>query len=168
MGEAYRPRDTNLGREVALKVLPEIPPTTASAWRGSSAKPKCSRRSNHPNIAAIQGLEEASGARAPVMELVEGPALAERIKSGPISLEEKLPIAGQISEVLEAAHERGIVHRDLKPANIMVTRREPSRFSTRSGQGTQYRSFCHQHFNSPAATQAALILGAAFWAPPLH
>ena len=75
---------------------------------------------NHPNIGHIYGLEEAEGIRALVLELVEGPTLADRIKQGPISIDEALPIAKQIAEALEAAHEKGIIHRDLKPANIKV------------------------------------------------
>ena len=75
---------------------------------------------NHPNIAAIYGIEEAEGTRAPVLELVEGPTLADRISKGPIPLDEALPIAQQIAEALEAAHEAGVIHRDLKPANIKV------------------------------------------------
>ena len=75
---------------------------------------------NHPNIAAIYGLEEADGVKALVMELVEGPTLADRIAQGAIPLDEALPIARQIAEALEAAHEQGIIHRDLKPANIKV------------------------------------------------
>ncbi len=76
---------------------------------------------NHANVAAIYGLEETGTLRALVMELIEGPTLADRIAQGPISLEEALPIAKQIAEALEYAHERGIIHRDLKPANIKVT-----------------------------------------------
>src|SRR5262249_60344408 len=75
---------------------------------------------NHPNIAHIHGLEESNGVRALVMELVEGPTLADRIANGPISFDEAVPVAKQIAEALEAAHEHGIIHRDLKPANIKV------------------------------------------------
>ena len=82
---------------------------------------------NHPNIAAIYGIEESEGTRALVLELVEGPTLADRISKGPIPLDEALPIAKQIAEALEAAHEAGVIHRDLKPANIKVREDGPSR-----------------------------------------
>ena len=88
---------------------------------GSSAKPKLLASLNHPNIAAIYGLEESSGTNFLVLELVEGETLADRIKAGPIPVEESLKLALQIAEALEAAHEKGVIHRDLKPANIKVT-----------------------------------------------
>ena len=91
-----------------------------SGWRGSSAKPKSLASLNHPNIAQIYGLEEADGIAALVMELVEGEDLSQRIARGPIPIDEALPIAKQIAEALEAAHEQGIIHRDLKPANVKV------------------------------------------------
>jgi serine/threonine protein kinase len=121
MGEVYRARDSKLGREVALKVLP--PKFSADAERmarfGREAQVLASL--NHPNIAHPYGLEESGGIRALVMELVPGPTLADRIAQGPIPLEEALPVAKQIAEALEYAHERGIIHRDLKPANVKVT-----------------------------------------------
>ena len=94
-----------------------------SAWRASNAKRRCSPSLNHPHIAAIYGLEEADGQRALVMELVEGPTLAERIARGTDSplRSKRCAIARQIAEALEAAHEKGIVHRDLKPANVKIT-----------------------------------------------
>ena len=120
MGEVYRARDTRLNRDVAIKVLPDSSPPIPTGWRASSAKRRRSRRLNHPHIAAIYGLEESGGVRALVMELVEGDDLADRIARGAIPLDEALPIARQIAEALEAAHEQGIIHRDLKPANIKV------------------------------------------------
>ena len=95
-------------------------PLILIGWRGSSAKPRVLASLNHPNIAQIHGIEEDDDTRALVLELVEGPTLADRISKGPIPLDEALPIAKQIAEALEAAHEAGVIHRDLKPANIKV------------------------------------------------
>ena len=120
MGEVYRARDTRLKRDVALKILPESFATDPERLARFQREAEVLASLNHPNIAAIHGLEESNGARALVMELVEGETLAERITRGPIPLEDALPIARQIAEALEAAHERGIIHRDLKPANIKV------------------------------------------------
>ena len=134
MGEVYRAHDTRLGRDVALKVLPRVrigPEASADAGvpaaRSHDTRVARFKREahvlaslNHPNIAAIHGLEESDGVHALVLELVEGPTLADRIAEGPIPVDDALPIARQIAEALEAAHERGIVHRDLKPANIKV------------------------------------------------
>ena len=121
MGEVYRARDSKLGREVALKVLPSSVAADSDRLGRFSREAKVLGSLNHPNIAAIYGLEDSGITPALVMELVEGPTLADRIKTGPIPMEEALPIARQICEALEYAHEHGIVHRDLKPANIKVT-----------------------------------------------
>ncbi|HKV03999.1 MAG TPA: protein kinase [Candidatus Acidoferrales bacterium] len=121
MGEVYRARDTKLGRNVAIKVLPEAFAGDADRMARFQREAKVLASLNHPNIASIYGLEDSGGTRALVMELVEGPTLADRIKAGPIPIDEALPIAKQICEALEFAHERGIVHRDLKPANVKVT-----------------------------------------------
>jgi serine/threonine-protein kinase len=120
MGEVYRATDTNLKRQVAIKVLPDAVATDAERLARFQREAEVLASLNHPNIAAIHGLERADGQTALVMELVEGPTLADRIAQGPISPDEALPIAKQIAEALEAAHEIGIVHRDLKPANIKV------------------------------------------------
>ena len=120
MGEVYRARDTTLDRDVALKVLPDAFTADPDRLARFEREAKVLASLNHPNIAAIYGLEEAEGVRALVLELVEGPTLADRIKQGPIPLDEALPIAKQIAEALEAAHEAGVIHRDLKPANIKV------------------------------------------------
>ena len=120
MGEVYRARDTKLDRDVALKVLPEAFTQDPDRLARFEREAKVLASLNHPNIAAIYGLEEAGDTRALVLELVEGPTLADRIKQGPIPLDEALPIAKQIAEALEAAHEAGVIHRDLKPANIKV------------------------------------------------
>ncbi|HJZ77905.1 MAG TPA: serine/threonine-protein kinase [Vicinamibacterales bacterium] len=120
MGEAYRARDTKLGRDVALKVLPDSLARDPGRLARFEREAHLLATVNHPHIAQIHGLEDSTGTPALVMELVEGPTLADRITQGPIPIENALPIAKQIAEGLEAAHERGIVHRDLKPANIKV------------------------------------------------
>ena len=121
MGEVYRARDTKLNREVALKVLPEAFAKDAARMARFQREAQVLASLNHPNIAAIYGLEESDGVRALVMELVEGPTLAERITRGPIPLNEALPIGRELAEALEYAHDKGIVHRDLKPANVKAT-----------------------------------------------
>ncbi len=120
MGEVYRATDTNLKRAVAIKVLPSAVGGDAERLARFQREAEVLAALNHPNIAAIYGLERSEGWTALVMELVEGPTLADRIAAGPIPLDEALPIARQIAEALEAAHEHGIIHRDLKPANIKV------------------------------------------------
>ena len=120
MGEVYRGRDSKLGRDVALKVLPAAFTSDPERMARFEREARLLAALNHPNIAHIYGLEESSGVPALVMELVEGPTLADRIAAGAIPLDEALPIAKQIAEALEYAHEKGIVHRDLKPANIKV------------------------------------------------
>jgi hypothetical protein len=120
MGEVYRARDTKLGRDVALKVLPEAFTADPDRLARFEREAKVLASLNHPHIAQIYGLEEAGGQKALVLELVEGPTLADRIGQGSIPLDEALPIARQIAEALEAAHEQGIIHRDLKPANVKV------------------------------------------------
>ncbi len=121
MGEVYRATDSKLGRDVALKVIPQEFAQDAQLMARFQREAQVLASLNHANIASIYGLEEKGGVRALVMELVKGPTLAERIKEGAIPIEEALPIAKQIAEALEYAHERGIIHRDLKPANIKLT-----------------------------------------------
>src|SRR3989475_1972864 len=121
MGIVFRAHDTKLQRDVALKLLPEHFADDADRLLRFQREAQVLASLNHPNIAQIYGLEESSSTRCIVMELVEGQTLQERLKRGPIPLEEALPIAAQIATALEAAHERGIVHRDLKPANIKLT-----------------------------------------------
>jgi eukaryotic-like serine/threonine-protein kinase len=121
MGEVYRARDTRLQRDVALKVLPEIFAADASRMARFEREARLLASLNHPHIAAVYGVEESDSCRALVMELVEGPTLADRIAAGPIPLEESLPIAKQVAEAVEYAHDHSVIHRDLKPANIKVT-----------------------------------------------
>jgi serine/threonine protein kinase len=120
MGEVYRATDTNLGRQVAIKVLPDTFAHDPERLARFEREAKTLATLNHSNVAQIHGFEKADGIRALVMELVEGPTLADRIAQGPIPIDEALPIAKQICEALEAAHERGVIHRDLKPANIKL------------------------------------------------
>lgn len=171
MGEVYRARDTRLGREVALKVLPEAFAADSERMARFRREAQMLASLNHPHIATIHGLEESGSVHALVMELVEGPTLAERIAQGPIPLDEGLPIAKQIAEALEAAHEKGVIHRDLKPANIKLTADGKVKIldfglakahdSDDSGSNTS---------NSPTltarATQAGVILGTAAYMSP--
>src|SRR5438876_2023294 len=120
MGEVYRAHDTKLNRDVAIKVLLPAVANDPERLARFQREAQVLASLNHPNIAHIHGLEESSGVRALVMELVEGEDLSQRIARGAIPLDEALPIAKQIAEALEAAHEQGIIHRDLKPANIKV------------------------------------------------
>src|SRR5471030_1049243 len=120
MGEVYRATDSNLKRQVAIKVLPASVAGDADRLARFQREAEVLAALNHPNIAAIYGLERTPVFTALVMELVEGEDLSQRIARGAIPLDEALPIAKQIAEALEAAHEQGIVHRDLKPANIKV------------------------------------------------
>ena len=121
MGEVYRADDTKLKREVAIKILPEAFARDEERLKRFEREAQVLASLNHPNIASIYGLEEDDGRLFLVLELVEGPTLAERIQEGPIPLEEALRIARQIAEALSEAHEKGIIHRDLKPANVKLT-----------------------------------------------
>jgi Tol biopolymer transport system component len=120
MGEVYRARDTKLNRDVALKILPSAFAVDPDRLARFKREAHVLAALNHPHIAAIYGFEESTGVQALVLELVEGPTLADRLARGPIPLDEVLPIAAQIAQALEAAHEQGIIHRDLKPANIKL------------------------------------------------
>ena len=131
MGQVWQATDTQLGRQVALKILPDAFADDPDRLARFTREAQILASLNHPNIAAIHGIEESEpstsdgtspgqAVKALVLELVEGPTLADRILQGPIPLDEALPIAKQIAEALEAAHEAGVIHRDLKPANIKV------------------------------------------------
>ena len=120
MGEVYRARDTKLQRDVAIKVLPASVAADPDRLSRFEREAQVLAALNHPHIGAIYGLQESESVTALVLELVEGPTLADRIAQGPIGLDEAIPIARQIAEALEAAHEAGIIHRDLKPANIKL------------------------------------------------
>src|SRR6516164_4077044 len=117
MGAVYRATDTKLNRDVAIKVLPDAFAADPDRLARFGREAQVLASLNHTNIAAIYGVED----RALILELVEGPTLAERIAAGPIPVDEALPITRQIAEALEYAHEKGIIHRDLKPANVKIT-----------------------------------------------
>jgi serine/threonine-protein kinase len=180
MGEVWRARDTTLGRDVALKILPDHLALDPDRLARFKREAQILASLNHPNIAAIYGLQESDGVQALVLELVEGPTLAERLAQGSglkaqgIPLEEALPIAKQIAEALEAAHEQGIVHRDLKPANIklrpdgtvkvldfgLAKALEPTAAAAPSGLSMS------PTITSPAATHVGVILGTAAYMSP--
>jgi serine/threonine-protein kinase len=173
MGEVYRARDTKLDRDVALKVLPDSFVHDSDRLARFQREAKVLAALNHPNIAHIHGLEESNGVRALVMELVEGEDLAQRLTRGAIPIDEALPIAKQIAEALEAAHEQGIIHRDLKPANIKVRADgtvkvldfglakaiEPPVSSSPSNSMSPT-------ITTPAMTQTGMILGTAAYMSP--
>ena len=120
MGEVYRARDNRLQRDVAIKVLPDALATDAEHLARLQREARMLAALNHPNIAIIHGLDESNGVYALVLELVEGPTLADRLRGGPLELDETLRIANQLADALEAAHVAGIIHRDLKPSNIKI------------------------------------------------
>ncbi len=171
MGEVYQAKDQVLGREVAIKVLPEEFARDADRVARFQREAKVLASLNHPNIASIYGLEQSEGKNFLVLELVEGQTLADRIKAGPIPVEESLKLALQISEALEAAHERGVIHRDLKPANIKVTPDGKVKVLD-FGLAKAYAGDREEVnlSNSPtlsdAATQQGLILGTAAYMSP--
>ncbi len=120
MGEAYRARDTRLSRDVAIKILPRLFVADPERRARFEREARVLASLNHPHIGAIYGLEDVDGISALVLELVEGPTLADRVAKGPLPVRDALAIAAQIAEALEAAHEKGIIHRDLKPANVVL------------------------------------------------
>jgi serine/threonine protein kinase len=120
MGEVYRARDPRLERDVALKMLPDAFASDVDRVARFQREARTLASLNHPHIAGVHGLEHQGDLHVLVMELVEGEDLSDRLARGALPLDEALPIARQIAEALEAAHDQGIVHRDLKPANIKV------------------------------------------------
>ncbi|HET6201091.1 MAG TPA: protein kinase [Candidatus Acidoferrales bacterium] len=171
MGEVYRARDTKLGREVALKVLPVAFSADAERMVRFRREAQLLASLNHPNIAAIYGFEDSGATDALVMELVEGPTLGEKIKVGAIAMEEALPIAKQICEALEYAHERGVVHRDLKPANIKIAGNETVKIldfglAKALEAGPAAMDISSSPTITRMATQAGIILGTAAYMSP--
>ena len=173
MGEVYRAHDTNLSRDVAIKVLPAALAQDPDRLARFEREAKVLAAMNHPNIAIIHGLENtASSARAIVMELVEGPTLADRLEKGALPLKETLAIARQVADALEAAHEKGVVHRDLKPANVKVREDGTVKvldFGLATAVLAGVREAGHGA-DSPTltlgATQAGMILGTAAYMAP--
>jgi serine/threonine protein kinase len=171
MGEVYQAKDTKLGRDAAIKVLPEEFAQDADRVARFRREAKLLASLNHPNIAAIYGLEEEDGTNFLVMELVEGSTLDDRIKSGPIPIEEALKLGLQIAEALEAAHEKGVIHRDLKPANIKVTPDGKVKVLdfglAKAFTGEQAdQNLSNSPTLSDAATQQGVILGTAAYMSP--
>ena len=171
MGEVWRARDTKLGREVAIKTLPEEFAKDADRLSRFEREAKLLASLNHPNIAAIHGFEEDNGTHFLVLELVEGDTLADQIKRGAIPVEESLTLALQIAEALEAAHEKGVIHRDLKPANIKVTPDGKVKVldfglaKAFAGDGVDV-SLSNSPTLSMQATQQGIILGTAAYMSP--
>jgi serine/threonine-protein kinase len=173
MGEVYLAQDTRLSRRVAIKILPDKFSCDAQRMARFDREAKVLASLNHPNIAAIYGLEEANGVRALVMELVDGPTLAERIKQGPLPLDETLLIAKQIAQALEYAHERSIIHRDLKPSNVKITPNGEAKvldFGLAKALEGDFSGADISISTSPtlsqAATQAGMLLGTAAYMSP--
>ncbi|HET9372339.1 MAG TPA: serine/threonine-protein kinase, partial [Vicinamibacterales bacterium] len=174
MGEVYRAVDTNLKRQVAIKMLPAAVATDAERLGRFQREAEMLAALNHPNIAHIFGLEKSGGTFALAMELVEGPTLADRIARGAVPPHEAIAIARQMADALESAHEQGIIHRDLKPANIKVRGdgtvkvldfglakaldQDARRGNADSGQAVTV--------TSPAMTAAGIILGTAAYMAP--
>jgi serine/threonine protein kinase len=173
MGEVYRAHDTKLGRDVAIKILPHAFVSDPERVARFEREARTLASLNHSNIGAIYGLEKAHDATALVLELVQGPTLADRIADGPIPIDQALAIARQIAEALEAAHEQGIIHRDLKPANVKV--REDGTVKvldfglakTIEGMGEPVAHLTiSPTLTSPAMTMHGTILGTAAYMAP--
>jgi Tol biopolymer transport system component len=180
MGEVYRAHDTKLNRGVALKVLPESLTQDADRLARFTREAHVLASLNHPNIAAIHGFEDRGDVHALVLELVEGPTLADRIGAGPLALPEALPIARQIADALAAAHEHGMIHRDLKPANVKVCDdgtvkvldfglAKPIRDAATPASGSAPANPASPHspmVMSPVITAMGVILGTAAYMSP--
>jgi serine/threonine protein kinase len=173
MGEVYRATDTNLKRQAAVKVLPAAVAADPERLVRFQREAEVLAALNHPNIAHIHGLEKSDGTIALVMELVEGPTLADRIAKGAIPIDEAVPIATQTAEALEAAHEQGIVHRDLKPANIKVREDGTAKVldfglaKALEPAGAMSASISiSPTITSPAMTQLGMTLGTAAYMSP--
>ena len=170
MGQVYQATDTKLNRQVALKILPEAFAADPDRLARFQREAQVLASLNHPNIAQIYGIEKQDGTRALVLELVEGPTLAERIAQGPIPVDEALPIAKQIAEALEAAHEAGVIHRDLKPANVKVkddgTVKVLDFGLAKALQGEASGDPSESPTLTAAATQMGVILGTAAYMSP--
>jgi eukaryotic-like serine/threonine-protein kinase len=171
MGEVYLADDLNLNRKVALKFLPDAFTGDPERMARFEREAKLLASLNHPNIAAIYGLEEAEGKRFLVLELVEGETLAQRLSKGPLPVEEALEVCRQIADGLEAAHEKGVIHRDLKPANVMITEGDKVKIldfglaKALAGE-TQNVDASQSPTLTDAMTQRGMILGTAAYMSP--
>jgi serine/threonine protein kinase len=174
MGEVYRATDTRLGRDVAIKVLPDAFAVDSDRIARIGREARALAALNHPNVALIYGLEDAGGSQALVLELVEGPTLADRLAPGPLQLDEALGIANQIAGALDAAHSQRIIHRDLKPANIKVRDDGTVKVldfglakALDAANGTGGDDLLNSPtITSPAETQRGVILGTAAYMSP--
>jgi serine/threonine protein kinase len=172
MGEVYQAMDTRLKRRVAIKVLPESVAANTERIARFQREAEVLASLNHPNIAAIYGLDDADGTKALAMELVEGPTLADRIGNVPIPVDEALAVAKQIAAALQAAHEQGIVHRDLKPANVKVrpdgTVKVLDFGLAKAAQpmGAMSDGMSQSPTVTAAMTQAGMVLGTAAYMSP--
>jgi Tol biopolymer transport system component len=173
MGEVWRAHHTALKRDDAVKVLPDAFASDPNRLARFRREAQVLASLNHPNIAHVYGLEQADGVQALVMELVEGPTLADRIAQGPVPIDEGLPIAKQIAEALEAAHEQGIIHRDLKPANIKVRSDGTVKVldfglakAMEPAAGSSPNLSMSPTITTPAMTRAGMILGTAAYMSP--
>src|SRR4029453_15320835 len=170
MGEVYRARDTQLKRDVAIKILPSDVTADADRLARFQREAEILASLNHANIAHVFGIAEADGVRGIVMELAEGQTLGQMLTRGSLSLNEGLGIAKQIAEAPETAHDRGIVHRDLKPANVMMTPESVVKvldfgLAKALNPATDVAADAAT-FSSPAMTPAGIILGTAAYMSP--
>ena len=172
MGEVYRATDTKLNRDVALKILPQQFASDSQRMARFQREAEVLASLDHPNIGQIYGIEEAGQTKALVLQLIEGPTLAERIAQGPIPVEDALKIALQIAEGLEAAHEKGVIHRDLKPANIKITPEGQVKIldfglaKALEGETPPDTNLSQSPTLTAAATRAGVILGTAAYMSP--
>ena len=171
MGEVYQAKDRKLGRDVAIKVLPEEFARDTGRVARFQREARLLASLNHPNIAAIYGVEESDRTNFLVLELVEGETLLEQLKRGPIAVEEALKLALQIAEALEAAHEKGVIHRDLKPANLKVTPESKVKvldfgLAKAFAGDRDELTLSNSPTLSLAATQQGIILGTAAYMSP--
>ena len=172
MGVVYRATDTKLNRDVALKILPQQFASDSQRMGRFQREAEVLASLDHPNIGQIYGIEDAGQTKALVLQLIEGPTLAERIAQGPIPVEDALKIALQIAEGLEAAHEKGVIHRDLKPANIKITPEGQVKIldfglaKALEGETPQDTNLSQSPTLTAAATQAGVILGTAAYMSP--
>jgi serine/threonine protein kinase/Tol biopolymer transport system component len=176
MGEVYRAADTRLKRQVAIKILPSALALDPDRMSRFEREARLLASLDHANIGAIYGIEESDGAKALILALIEGPTLADRIATGPIPPDEAIPLARQMAEAIEYAHDRGVIHRDLKPANVKITPEGAVKVldfglaKALSGESDDYPSPSNSPTFSPTlsirATQAGMILGTAAYMAP--